>query len=102
MPMKNNPYYAIYMKSVPRPDIPVPKGYLRTETIKSGWIIERDPHNPKNTIINAVTHSDFKGSVPGWIMQRVAAGMPKKVMSIFLEGYRKYEAEVKGKAVTKK
>lgn len=56
------------MESVPRPDIPIPKSYIRTETIKSGWIIERDPSNPSNTIINAVTHSDFKGSVPGWIM----------------------------------
>lgn len=90
---KSSLYYAIYMKSIDRPDIPPKKGIIRTITNLSGWIIERDPTNSSNIVINAVTNSDFKGSIPQWIMSIVSSKMPKKVMNIVEEGYRRFEAE---------
>ena len=92
---REEPYYAIYMRSVHRDDVPVQEGRLRTTTILSGWVIERDPANPKNTLVQAITHTDFKGSIPNWIMSKIVTHMPKKIMGQFVEGYRKFEADQK-------
>lgn len=90
------------MKSIPRPDRPPKKGYIRSRTILSGWIVERDPVNPKDTKIMALTHTDFGGKIPGWIIKKVAASMPKKVMGLFFDGYKKFEREFKSGKVKKR
>lgn len=71
--------------SVDKPEIPVPEGVVRANTIISGYIIERDESNPNNTRLDFISQNDVRGSIPPQLINtfapRKASDWIKKLMS---------------------
>lgn len=95
LPESEEPYYAIYMRSVNHPQAPKDSNCTMNKTFLNGWIIQKDQSNHKNTVLKASSHTDFGGSIPGWIMRKLASILPKKVMEQFYNGYRAFDAAQK-------
>lgn len=71
--------------SVERPDIEVPEGVIRANTIISGYVIIPDESNPKNTRLDFISQNDVRGSIPPQLINtfapRKASDWIKKLMS---------------------
>jgi len=88
------PFFAFYYRSIDRKDIPIKKNVLRSHTYLHGTIIQKDP-NSNITTMKAVTHSDYGGDVPEWLMQKYSSFFPRRVIGALEEAYKKRKNESK-------
>jgi len=91
------PFFAIYYRSIIREDILSKRNTIRSNTILHGMIIQKVDGPQELTLVRTVTHSDYKGGVPHWIMQKFAATLPKRIISSIEEAYKKWIEETAGK-----
>lgn len=71
---KQGDSYAIVLWSEAKPEIPVPKGFTRAETIYGGYLIIPDGTNVRLELIN---NNDMRGSIPPKLINTMA---PQKSM----------------------
>jgi hypothetical protein len=93
---KDNKYYACYFRTIDRHDIPEVKDVVRAEIKLSGWILEEDPANPRDTIVHLVNLSDPKGSIPPFLVNLVTAQFAGKFISSIYDNYRKCKDIIEG------
>lgn len=74
---RDGPKISIVYWSADRDDIPVPEGWVRANTIISGYIIEPG-RNPGEVIVNFITQNDVKGKIPPKLINTFA---PSKALS---------------------
>ena len=84
----SSPYYAVTMKSINVYELPEKENVVRGEIKKSYWFIREDPHDKNSCKIKVVVSQDLKGMIPQFILNRLAAKYPKKMLNNFLDSYK--------------
>ena len=90
LPICENEYYILYLKSVIKEDIPHVKNLVRAETIITGYMIEQDGEDIKFTM---VLQTDVKGNIPKSIFNRVSTRVPGMWLKNLIDGYNEKHKE---------
>eukprot|EP00743_Colponemidia_sp_Colp-15_P003518 GILK01003796.1.p1 GENE.GILK01003796.1~~GILK01003796.1.p1 ORF type:complete len:801 (+),score=136.12 GILK01003796.1:104-2506(+) len=85
-------------KSVDTEKVPLRKGYIRANTLLSGYIIRTDPKNPNVTKLTIISQNDLKGLLPKALVNAFAGRAPLDWINAMLKGC----ARVMGEPLKKK
>jgi len=83
--------YMIINHSVIHPKCPEKKGYVRANSIKSGFIARRDPSGTGCTM-TYITQSDPKGAIPSFVMNTITKTFAPKIVTKMEKAAHDYPA----------
>ena len=86
-----NDYYALYLKSVVKENLPEVKGLVRAETIITGYLIEQEGNDVNFTM---VLQTDVKGNIPKSIFNRFSTRVPGMWLKNLMNGYEEKMGEM--------
>jgi len=65
--------YIIFNHSVKHNNCPEKKGFIRANSILSGYLLRTHPDSPDKTLFFYLTQSDLKGWIPAWVINQGAS-----------------------------
>ena len=77
--------HMLHFKSIEHPKCPRKKKYVRAETIISGYYIQ-DAENGNGSILGIISQTDVKGSIPIFLVNKVAPKASKGWVQSLLKG----------------
>lgn len=76
----------LHFKSATHPNIPETDKFIRAHTVISAYYIHTVSYNPPVTQMSIITQTDIRGSIPTWLVNKVAQKAPKDWVNSLIKG----------------